>query len=157
MGPWEWRALSNWFLFFLHHPSYWRQSWGKTGISSSTQRILKRFPTQALNMLHLQCIMIHGSLWEPSYTDSQIIFSWLPWWLRWLECTCNAGDLGSVPGLGRPPGEGNGNPLQYSCLENPRNRGAWQVTSMGSQCIMIYGSLWEPSYKDLQIIFSTIN
>ena len=32
---------------------------------------------------------------------------------------CNAGDLGSIPGLGRSPGEGNGNPLQYSCLENP--------------------------------------
>ena len=39
--------------------------------------------------------------------------------------TCNAGDLGSIPGLGRSPGEGNGNPLQYSCLENPMDRGAW--------------------------------
>ena len=38
---------------------------------------------------------------------------------------CIAGDLGSIPGLGRFPGEGNGNPLQYSCLENPMNRGAW--------------------------------
>ena len=38
---------------------------------------------------------------------------------------CNAGDLGSTPGLGRSPGEGNGNPLQYSCLENPMDRGAW--------------------------------
>ena len=37
----------------------------------------------------------------------------------------NAGDLGSVPGSGRFPGEGNGNPLQYSCLENPMDRGAW--------------------------------
>ena len=37
----------------------------------------------------------------------------------------NAGDLGSIPGLGRSPGEGNGNPLQYSCLENPMDRGAW--------------------------------
>ena len=37
----------------------------------------------------------------------------------------NAGDLGSIPGLGRSPGEGNGNPLQYSCLENPRDGGAW--------------------------------
>ena len=37
----------------------------------------------------------------------------------------NAGDLGSVPGLGRSPGEGNGNPLQYSCLENPMDGGAW--------------------------------
>ena len=39
-----------------------------------------------------------------------------------------AGDLGSVPGLGRSPGEGNGNPLQYSCLENPMDRGAWRAT-----------------------------
>ena len=36
----------------------------------------------------------------------------------------NAGDVGSVPGSGRPPGEGNGHPLQYSCLENPMDRGA---------------------------------
>ena len=38
---------------------------------------------------------------------------------------CNAGDLGSIPGSGRSPGEGNGNPLQYSCLENPMDGGAW--------------------------------
>ena len=37
-------------------------------------------------------------------------------------------DLASVPGLGRSPGEGNDNPLQYSCLENPMDRGAWQAT-----------------------------
>ena len=37
----------------------------------------------------------------------------------------NAGDLGSIPGLGRSPGEGNGNPLRYSCLENPMDRGTW--------------------------------
>ena len=41
------------------------------------------------------------------------------------ESSCNAGDPGSVPGLERSPGEGNGNPLQYSCLENSMNRGAW--------------------------------
>ena len=44
------------------------------------------------------------------------------------ESACNAGDLGSIPGLGRSPGEGNGNPLQYSCLENPMDRGAWWAT-----------------------------
>ena len=38
---------------------------------------------------------------------------------------CNAGDLGSIPGLRRSPGEGNGSPLQYSCLENPMDGGAW--------------------------------
>ena len=41
------------------------------------------------------------------------------------ESACNAGDLGSIPGLGRSPGEGNGNPLQYPCLENPMDREAW--------------------------------
>ena len=41
------------------------------------------------------------------------------------ESPCNEGDPGSIPGSGRFPGEGNGNPLQYSCLENPKDRGAW--------------------------------
>ena len=41
--------------------------------------------------------------------------------------------MGSIPGLGRSPGEGNGNPLQYSCLGNPMDRGAWRATAHGSQ------------------------
>ena len=41
---------------------------------------------------------------------------------------CSVGDLGSIPGLGRSPGEGNGDLLQYSCLENPMDRGAWWAT-----------------------------
>ena len=41
---------------------------------------------------------------------------------------CSMGDPGSIPGLGRSPGEGNGNPLQYSCLENYMDRGAWRAT-----------------------------
>ena len=44
---------------------------------------------------------------------------------------CNAGDLGSIPGSGRSPGEGNGTPLQYSCLENPMDREAWETTVHG--------------------------
>ena len=43
----------------------------------------------------------------------------------------NVGDPGSMPGSGRPPGEGNGNPLQYSCLENPMDGGAWWATVHG--------------------------
>ena len=43
----------------------------------------------------------------------------------------NAGDMGSIPGSGRSAGEGNGNPLQYYCLENPMDRGAWQPTVHG--------------------------
>ena len=45
----------------------------------------------------------------------------------------NAGDVGSSPGSGRSPGGGDGNPLQYSCLENPMNRGAWQAAVVGLQ------------------------
>ena len=44
------------------------------------------------------------------------------------ESACNAGDLGSILGLGRTPGRGHGNPLQYSCLENTMDRGAWRAT-----------------------------
>ena len=47
------------------------------------------------------------------------------------ECTCNQGDLGLTPGLGRSPREGNGYPLQYSCLENPMGREAWWATIHG--------------------------
>ena len=47
------------------------------------------------------------------------------------ECACHAGDLGSMPGFGRSPGGGRGNPLQYACLENPRDRGAWRATVHG--------------------------
>ena len=42
-----------------------------------------------------------------------------------VKSLANAGDMGSIPGSGRPPGEGNDNPLQYSCLGNPMDRGAW--------------------------------
>ena len=47
------------------------------------------------------------------------------------ESACNAGDLGSIPGSERSPGEGNGNPLQYSCLEKPTDIGAWQAIVHG--------------------------
>ena len=49
------------------------------------------------------------------------------------ESACNAGDPDLIPGSGRSPGEGNGNLFQYSCLENPMDRGAWQGTVMGLQ------------------------
>ena len=69
--------------------------------------------------------------------------SGLPWWLNytWLwtslivqmvkKSACNARDPGSIPGVGRSPGEGNGNLLQYSCLENSMDRGVWWATVHG--------------------------
>ena len=62
-------------------------------------------------------------------------FGWgFPQWLSSKESACNAGDtrdLGSIPGLGRSPGGREGNPLQYFCLENPTDRGAWWATVHG--------------------------
>ena len=55
----------------------------------------------------------------------------LPYWLSAKEFAYNARDMGSIPGSGRSLGEGNGNPLQYSCLENPMERGVWQDTVHG--------------------------
>ena len=55
----------------------------------------------------------------------------IPKWLRGKESTCNAGDVSSTLGSGKPLRGGNGNPLQYSCLENPMDRGAWWATVHG--------------------------
>ena len=59
------------------------------------------------------------------------IYAGLPWWFSDEESAYSAGDLGSIPGSGRSPGEGNGKPLQCSCLGNPMDRGAWQATVHG--------------------------
>jgi len=63
----------------------------------------------------------------PNPTPDQPGFG-LPWWLSRKESAYNAGDMGLILGLGRSPREGNGNPLQNSCLENPTDRGAWLAT-----------------------------
>ena len=57
-----------------------------------------------------------------------VIMSMLPWWLSSKQSACNAGDAGSITGSGKSPGEGKGNPLQYSCLENPMDKGALWAT-----------------------------
>ena len=71
----------------------------------------------------------------PTTLQSQLAFQDVymsPWWLGWYkESARSVGDSGLIPGLGRSPGEVNGNPLQYSCLENPVNRGAWWAAVHG--------------------------
>ena len=68
---------------------------------------------------------------KESGTPEQPSFSLLPQWFSGKESAGQAGALSLIPGLGRPPGEGNGSPLQYSYLENPIDRGAWQATVHG--------------------------
>ena len=55
----------------------------------------------------------------------------LSWWLGGKESICNTGDVGLIPGSGITPAEGNGHPLQYSCLRNPMAKGAWRATVHG--------------------------
>ena len=63
------------------------------------------------------------------YTLIYLIYRGFPGGSEGKESACNVGDPGSIPGSGRSPGEGNGNPLQYSCLENAMDRGAWWATA----------------------------
>ena len=104
-------------------------------------RILKLEKMQWLVQGHTSFIFIYFfyfSQWETKEglcmkcsllnLDLCLDFCRLPWWLSGKESTCNAGDAGLIPGLVRSPGDGNGNPLWYSCLGNPMDRGAWWAT-----------------------------
>ena len=84
----------------------------------------------------------------------------IPWWLRRKASPCNAGDPSSIPGLGRSLGEGNGNPLQYSCLENSMKGGAWWAIVHGVMKsrtrlsdLFQYFSFWATSLSLLLLIF----
>ena len=65
------------------------------------------------------------------------------------ESACNVGDPGSNPGWGRSPGEGNANPLQYSCLENSMDRGVWQATTHGGAELDMTERLSMHAHKDI--------
>ena len=89
-----------------------------------------------LNLTVLQCRRPQLNSWVGKSPRRRYILP-TPVFLNFLvarmvkESACNVGDLGSIPGLGRSPGEGHGNPVQYSCLDNSMDRGAWQVTVHG--------------------------
>ena len=76
----------------------------------------------------------HHSRSKPAYTmwfSWELVFTRLPRWLSVKESACSAGDVSSIPRSEKFPGEGNGNPCQYSCLENPMDKGAWWATVHG--------------------------
>ena len=70
----------------------------------------------------------HSRTLAPSQIETLYLFSTFPGGSGGKESACNAGDQGLIPGSRRSPGEGNGYPLQYSCLENSMDRGAWWTT-----------------------------
>ena len=92
-----------------------------------------------------------------SSSSSLCHLSQLTRWLSDKESACNAGDSGSIPGSGRSPGEGNGNLLQYSCLENLLDRGAWWatvrvVTKSLTYHVALYRQVW-PRHEMLSSFF----
>ena len=88
----------------------------------------------------LICIDVHPSRCSPGFHDEESAF--------------NEGDLGSIPGLGRSPGGGHGNPLQYSCLENSMDREAWRATVHGVCKFVLtgYGKTCRHGEKTVMII-----
>ena len=96
--------ISSWYLLL--------RDFSDTGILVS--------PEDHMGRNWVQAVYLGGT----EYTE-------LPWWLSSKELACNTGDWGSIPGWGRYSGEGNGNPFQYSCLGNPKDRGAWRATDYG--------------------------
>ena len=108
--------------------------------------------------------MLNGNFHQNGYSerDFNIIYTLRPRYLTGgLPCStdvkesaCNTGDLSSIPGLERSLGGGHGNPLQYSCLENPMDRGAWEPTVDGvskSWTRLSNSLLLRPRYLTLQV------
>ena len=81
----------------------------------------------------LWCFAMTVSRCRSTSGSSDVHFLLIPGGSDSKESACSAGNLGSIPGWGRSPREGNSDPLQYSCLENPMDRGACRLQSMGSQ------------------------
>ena len=75
--------------------------------------------------------MIYNVVLVSGDSDTYMNFRYSDTYMNFKASACNAGELGSIPGLGRSPGEGKENSLQYSCLENPKGRGAWRATVHG--------------------------
>ena len=106
------------------------------GLLDSTQKVIITFTRLRVVIIYFSSLVViysYVSLWF-NFSDLSkftLLIDVLAQWLSSKEFACNAratGDMGSVPGLGRSPGGWHSNPLQYSCLENPKNRGAWWAT-----------------------------
>ena len=123
------------------------QTRDRTWVSCIGRQILYLWPTEEalLDYIWREANCVQQGIWNMDWNlRKRIGASWRfgsPLYLRWgfpcnsvgKESAYSEGDRGSIPGSGRSPGEGNGNRLQYSCLENRMDRGAWRATVHGLQ------------------------
>ena len=117
------RIFSNESVLRIRWPKYWSFSFNISPSNEHPRQIF--FRMDWLDLLAVQGLyimsIIHIGVSFPGGSDGK-------------ESDCNVGDLSLITGLGRPPAGGHGNPLKYSCLENPMDRGAWWVQSKGLDC-----------------------
>ena len=125
----------NWLIRW---PKHWSFSFRNSPSNENSGLLFFRidwFDIFALQGSLKSLLQHHNSkvsiLQRSAFVMIQLSYPWLPGQAKGIESACSAGDLGSVPEWGRFPGEVNGNPLQYSCLENSMDRGAWQATVHG--------------------------
>ena len=103
----RWRVITGWDCFL--------RDWGRNQSQKEADQLEEDCPIEGLEVIRKQN-RVHSLKWSSSVGK---------------ESSCNAEDSGSISGLGRSPGEGNGNPLQYSCLEDPMHRETWQAAVHG--------------------------
>ena len=107
------RVFSNESVLCIRWTKYWSFSFS-INLSNEYSGLI------SFRMDWLDLLVIQGTL--------KSLLQGLPWWLSGKEPACQSGNLDLIPGSGRSPGEGHGNPLQYSCLGNPMDRGIWRAT-----------------------------
>ena len=134
-SPWNTEEQRHWNLWF---ENYWSRDYRSfPGMPGCWLPREGDFPcSSAGNIICLQCRKPWLNSWVRKITWRRDrlptpIFLGFPGGSDSKESSCNTGDLGSIPGFGRSPGGGNGNPLQYSCLENSVDRGALQAPVCG--------------------------
>ena len=116
--------MVNLYNYKLIHIDLW-ESFHLSFQTLSFQNNILTTEIQEANRCYVMALVLRSLQWK-RYRHRPLLR-----WLSGKEFACSAGDVGSTPGLGRSPGEGNSNPLQYSCLENSMVRGAWWATVFG--------------------------
>ena len=126
-------------LFFFNHNGNASQSSRKYGAVKKPLALKQTCPLIPTVNQSKMLFLVLCTLGKNTFSLITSHFYWtmtstprLPLCLSDKESTCDAGDVGSIPRSGRPSGKGNSNPLQYSCLENPVDRGAWRATVHGA-------------------------
>ena len=140
----------------------WPPTWPRSSLPSShpcwhhcrctgplwLHRQYRHDPTSGPSHLLFCCLFKHVPMAPPPSLGFYSNVTFLGGDSESKESACNAGDLGLIPGSGRSPGGGHGNPLQRSCLENPMDGGAWRAQSMGSQRVELN---WVTKHIDTRI------